>query len=93
MSDKIDVVPSALSGGEQQKVAIARAIINDPLVLAADEPAGNLDRDSAYEVFRIFEKINQTGTTVVIATHNDEIVQRMHKRVITLKEAVRDDAV
>jgi len=93
MSDKINVVPSTLSGGEQQKVAIARAIVNDPLVLAADEPAGNLDRDSAWEVFRIFEKINQTGTTVVIATHNDEIVQRMHKRVISLKEAVRDDTI
>ena len=93
MSDKINVVPSTLSGGEQQKVAIARAIVNDPLVLAADEPAGNLDRDSAWEVFRIFEKINQTGTTVVIATHNDEIVQRMQKRVITIKEAVRDDTI
>lgn len=93
MSDKMNAVPSTLSGGEQQKIAIARAIVNDPLVLAADEPAGNLDRDSAWEVFRIFEKINQTGTTVVIATHNDEMVQRMHKRVIALKEAVSDDTI
>ncbi len=85
MGDKVYTLPSALSGGEQQKVAIARAIVNDPLVLVADEPAGNLDIDSAWEVFQILEKINRTGTTIVIATHNYELVRRMQKRVISIK--------
>lgn len=85
MGEKIYSVPSALSGGEQQKVAIARAIVNDPMILMADEPTGNLDIDSAWEVFQIFEKINRTGTTIIVATHNYEIVKRMNKRVITLE--------
>lgn len=89
MSDKIYAVPSALSGGEQQKAAIARAIVNDPLVLAADEPTGNLDIDSAWDLFQIFEKINRTGTTVIIATHNYELIKRMGRRVIALEKGPR----
>lgn len=84
MREKIYAFPPTLSGGEQQKVAIARAIVNDPLVLLADEPTGNLDLDSAWEIFRIFGKINQTGTTIIIATHNYDVIQGMGKRVITL---------
>lgn len=84
MEDKIYAVSATLSGGEQQKVAVARAIVNDPLLLLGDEPTGNLDSDNAMEIFRIFEKINRTGTTVIIATHNQEIVKRMGKRVISL---------
>ena len=86
IEDKIYSLPPTLSGGEQQRVAIARAIINDPLVLIADEPTGNLDMDKAWEVFQIFEKINRTGTTVIIATHNYELVKRMDKRVISLED-------
>jgi len=84
MSDKIYSFPSALSGGELQKVAAARAVANDPLLLAADEPAGNLDEDNALEIYNIFNKINRTGTTVIVATHNCEIAKKMGKRIITL---------
>ena len=84
MSDKIYSFPSALSGGELQKVAAARAVANDPLLLAADEPAGNLDEDNAIEIYNIFNKINRTGTTVIVATHNCEIAKKMGKRIITL---------
>lgn len=86
MEDKIYAVSATLSGGEQQKVAVARAIVNDPLLLLGDEPTGNLDSDNTMEILRIFEKINRTGTTVIMATHNQEIVKRMGKRVIALKE-------
>ena len=84
MSDKIYSFPSTLSGGELQKVAAARAVANDPLLLAADEPAGNLDEDNALEIYNIFNKINRTGTTVIVATHNCEIAKKMGKRIITL---------
>ena len=84
MRDKIYSFPSALSGGELQKVAAARAVANDPLLLAADEPAGNLDEDNALEIYNIFNKINRTGTTVIVATHNCEIAKKMGKRIITL---------
>ena len=84
MSDKIYSFPSALSGGELQKVAAARAVANDPLLLAADEPAGNLDEDNALEIYNIFNKINRTGTTVIVATHNFAIASKMGKRIITL---------
>jgi len=84
VSDKIYSFPSTLSGGELQKVAAARAVANDPFLLVADEPAGNLDEDNAIEIYNIFNKINRTGTTVIVATHNCEIAKKMGKRIITL---------
>lgn len=80
--------PNHLSGGEQQRVAIARALINEPSILLADEPTGNLDNNNAWEVMKLLEEINQRGTTVVVVTHNLEIVKVMKKRVITVKKGV-----
>lgn len=77
-----------LSGGEQQRVALARALVNKPTVLLADEPTGNLDPRNSYEIMKLLEKINESGTTVLVVTHNREIVNEMKKRVITLKEGV-----
>nr|WP_320132791.1 cell division ATP-binding protein FtsE [uncultured Holophaga sp.] len=76
--------PLQLSGGEQQRVAIARALVNDPLVLIADEPTGNLDPDLAQEIMTLFERINGQGTTVVVATHDRGLIQRMKKRILGL---------
>ena len=78
-------LPSQLSGGEQQRVAIARAIVNSPAIVVADEPTGNLDPHNSWEIIRLFEEINQRGTTVVIGTHAKDIVDHMHKRVITIE--------
>ena len=78
--------PDQLSGGEQQRVAIARALINEPKILLADEPTGNLDVNNAWEIMRLLEEINQRGTTVLVVTHNMEIVEAMKKRVITLQK-------
>ncbi len=85
--------PNQLSGGEQQRVAIARALINRPAVLIADEPTGNLDPLNAWEIMNVLEKINLNGTTIVMATHNKEIVNRMKKRVIEIDrgQVVRDE--
>lgn len=80
--------PKQLSGGEQQRVAIARALINKPKILLADEPTGNLDNNNAWEIMNLMEEINERGTTVVVVTHNLEIVKAMKKRVITLKQGV-----
>ena len=80
--------PSQLSGGEQQRVAIARALINEPKIILADEPTGNLDSDNTWEIMRLLDEINQRGTTVVVVTHNMEIVRTMNKRVITIKKGV-----
>ncbi|MCR4693992.1 MAG: cell division ATP-binding protein FtsE [Pseudobutyrivibrio sp.] len=80
--------PNQLSGGEQQRVAIARALVNDPKILLADEPTGNLDNTNAWEIMKLMEEINQRGTTVVVVTHNMEIVKAMNKRVITIKKGV-----
>ena len=80
--------PRQLSGGEQQRVAIARAIINEPKILVADEPTGNLDNHNAWEIMKLLEEINSRGTTVVVVTHNLEIVKAMNKRVITMKKGV-----
>lgn len=80
--------PRQLSGGEQQRVAIARALINEPSILLADEPTGNLDVNNAWETMKLLEEINQKGTTVIVVTHNVEIVKAMKKRVITIQKGV-----
>lgn len=86
LSHKAKMYPNQLSGGEQQRVAIARAIVNNPVVLIADEPTGNLDPDTAMEIMGILEDINRRGTTVVMATHAENIVNKMQKRVIMLEK-------
>lgn len=80
--------PKQLSGGEQQRVAIARALVNKPKILLADEPTGNLDANNAWEIMKLMEDINEQGTTVVVVTHNLEIVKAMNKRVITMRKGV-----
>ena len=84
LSAKYKYYPQQLSGGEQQRVAIALALINRPEVLLADEPTGNLDHDNAIEIMRLLDLINQKGTTVIVVTHSNEIVNMMQKRVITM---------
>lgn len=84
LAHKAKMYPKQLSGGEQQRVAIARAIVNNPVVLIADEPTGNLDPDTAMEIMGILEDINRRGTTVVMATHAENIVNKMQKRVIVV---------
>ncbi len=84
LQHKTNAYPLELSGGEQQRVAVARAIVNDPVLLLADEPTGNLDPDMAVEIMNLFSKINRRGTTVLVATHDREMIRRMGKRVITL---------
>ena len=85
---KAKAYPGQLSGGEQQRTALARAIVNKPPLLLADEPTGNLDPDTAWEIMTLLEAINDRGTTVVVATHAKDIVDQMQKRVITLKNGV-----
>jgi cell division transport system ATP-binding protein len=94
LSDKAKHFPDQLSGGEKQRVAIGRAIINQPEVIVADEPTGNLDPINTFEIVEILKKINQLGTTVVITTHNKGVVDAIGKRVITMDRGkiVRDDA-
>ena len=81
---KMHAYPLQLSGGEQQRVAIARALINEPMLLLADEPTGNLDPDMAQEIMSLFQEVNARGTTVLVATHDREMIQRMRNRVIAL---------
>lgn len=88
LAAKYKSFPKQLSGGEQQRVAIARALINQPNILLADEPTGNLDANNAWEIMKLLEEINERGTTVVVVTHNLEIVKVMQKRVITIKKGV-----
>lgn len=92
LSDKIKAKPSELSGGEQQRVSIARAIVNGPPLLIADEPTGNLDPKNSMEVMQILDQINQRGITVIVSTHDSAMVDYFRKRVITLEggEIIRD---
>ena len=78
----------SLSGGEQQRVALARALINKPPILLCDEPTGNLDPKNTWEIMKLLEQINKRGTTILVVTHNREIVNEMQKRVITMKKGV-----
>ena len=88
LADRYKSYPRELSGGEQQRVAIARALVNKPDIILADEPTGNLDPKNSWEIMNLLEDINAKGTTVVVVTHNKEIVNAMKKRVITLKKGV-----
>ena len=94
LEHKADSFPHELSGGEQQRISIARAIVNHPPILLADEPTGNLDPTTSAELMGLFDRINKTGTTVLIATHNRELVDIMRKRVIAVEDGriVRDQA-
>ncbi|SEQ24687.1 cell division ATP-binding protein FtsE [Piscibacillus halophilus] len=93
LKHKARFIPAQLSGGEQQRVAIARAIVNNPKVVIADEPTGNLDPETSWGIMRTFEDINSSGTTVIMATHSKDIVDKMKKRVIAMEngQIVRDE--
>ncbi len=88
LSNKMKSLPDELSGGEQQRVAIARALVNRPDIILADEPTGNLDPQTSDEIMAILERINSRGTTVLVVTHNKDIVNAMRKRVVTMKDGV-----
>ncbi|MCR4851238.1 MAG: cell division ATP-binding protein FtsE [Lachnospiraceae bacterium] len=88
LAGKYKARPRQLSGGEQQRVAIARALVNRPAILLADEPTGNLDPDTTWEIMKLLEQINENGTTILMVTHNREIVDTMKKRVVSMKKGV-----
>lgn len=83
---KLKAYPNELSGGEQQRVAIARAMVNKPSILLADEPTGNLDPENSWEIMNLLKEVHQLGTTVLVVSHNEDIVNKMQKRVITLQQ-------
>lgn len=93
LKNKARMYPDELSGGEQQRVSIARSIVNNPALVVADEPTGNLDPDTAWEIMEIFEEINNRGTSIIMATHNKEIVNTIKKRVVAIEggRIVRDE--
>jgi len=93
LKDKLNAYPHQLSGGQQQRVCIARAVVNDPKIIIADEPTGNLDPETSWEIMNILSAINKRGTTVVVATHDRDMVDRMKRRVLALYEGriVRDE--
>ena len=84
LQHRMNALPEELSGGEQQRIAIARALVNDPQIVLADEPTGNLDPDLSHEIMNLFREINASGTTVVVATHDRELIRRVGRRAITL---------
>ena len=86
LGDKADQYPDELSGGEQQRVAIARALVNNPVTIIADEPTGNLDPARSLEIMRLLDRINELGTTVLVVTHERDLVDRFHKRVVLLQK-------
>ena len=88
MAPYINAKPRQLSGGQKQRVAIARAIVNEPAILLADEPTGNLDPTNSWEIMSLLKEANERGTTVLVVTHNQEIVNEMNERVITMKQGV-----
>lgn len=88
LAEKYKAFPKQLSGGEQQRVALARALVNNPSLLLADEPTGNLDPKNSWEIMKLLEEVNKKGTTVLVVTHNREIVDAMQKRVITMQKGV-----
>ena len=88
LAQKYKAYPKELSGGEQQRVAIARAVVNEPAILLCDEPTGNLDPTNSWEIMKLLEEANERGSTVLVVTHNQEIVNEMQKRVITMKKGV-----
>ena len=92
LNHRLSALPPVLSGGEQQRVAIARAVVNEPVLLLADEPTGNLDPDLAVEIMRLFREINARGTTVVVATHDRDLIRRMQRRTVLLDQGVLVDA-
>ena len=86
--DKIRVNPKELSGGEQQRVAIARALVNEPAILLAEEPTGNLDENNSWDIMKLLEEANEAGTTVIVVTHNMDIVRNMKRRTIRINDGV-----
>ena len=93
LSKKLKAYPTELSGGEQQRVAIARAMVNRPAILLADEPTGNLDPENSWEIMKLLQDVHELGTTILVVSHNEDIVNKMQKRVITLhKGQITSDA-
>ena len=86
LTPKKDTYPECLSGGEQQRIAIARAMVNEPSIILADEPTGNLDPDISIEILKLFEELNKKGTTIIFATHSQEIIKRGEHRIINLNQ-------